>query len=197
MATGEPEKLRNIYVLVSFVYNLELVNGSGHMVPVISFVGKSDCGKTTYLEKLISEMKQRGYKIGIIKHDVHGFDIDKPGKDTWRHAQAGADVVCISSPQKMALIKKVDREMTLAEVVQRIDGVDIIFTEGYKREGILKVEVFRQAACAGPLCEEAELLAMVADVTVYKGIPSFSVNDAKELADFLEKKYLGTVISRG
>lgn len=160
------------------------------MVPVISFVGKSDCGKTTYLEKLISEMKQRGYKVGIIKHDVHGFDIDKPGKDTWRHAQAGADVVCISSPQKMALIKKVDCELTLAEVVQRIDGVDIIFTEGYKREGTLKVEVYRQAACGAPLCEEAELLAMVADVTVHKGVPSFSVNDATELADFLEKKFL-------
>jgi molybdopterin-guanine dinucleotide biosynthesis protein B len=160
------------------------------MIPVISFVGKSDCGKTTYLEKLISEMKQRDYKVGIIKHDVHGFDIDKPGKDTWRHAQAGADVVCISSPQKMALIKKVDRELTLAEVVRRIDGVDVIFTEGYKREGVLKVEVFRQAACNTPLCQADELLAMVADVVIYTDVPSFSVNDATELADFLEKKFL-------
>lgn len=165
------------------------------MIPVISFVGRSDCGKTTYLEKLISEMKQRGYKVGIIKHDVHGFDMDKPGKDTWRHAQAGADVVCISSPQKMAMIKKVERELTLAEVVQRIDGVDIIFTEGYKREGTLKVEVFRQAACDSPLCEETELLAMVADVTVHKGVPSFSVNDAAELADFLEKKFFGRLLA--
>jgi molybdopterin-guanine dinucleotide biosynthesis protein B len=87
------------------------------MIPVISIVGRSNCGKTTYLEKLISEMKRRGYKVGIIKHDVHGFEIDQPGKDTWRHAQAGADVVCISSPQKMAMIKQVKQELSLDVVV--------------------------------------------------------------------------------
>jgi len=65
------------------------------LIPVISVVGKSNSGKTTYLEKLIRELKNRDYKIAIIKHDVHGFDMDKPGKDTWRHAQAGADIVCL------------------------------------------------------------------------------------------------------
>ncbi len=116
------------------------------MIPVISFVGRSDCGKTTYLEKLIRELKNRNYKVAILKHDVHGFEMDRPGKDTWRHAQAGADVVCISSPQKMAMIKKVDQELTLKEAVQYIDGVDIIFTEGYKREAETRIEVFRSAA---------------------------------------------------
>ena len=63
------------------------------MIPVISFIGRSGVGKTTYLEKLITELKSRNYRVGVIKHDIHGFEMDRPGKDTWRHAQAGADVV--------------------------------------------------------------------------------------------------------
>jgi len=155
------------------------------MIPVISLVGKSDCGKTTYLEKLISEMKRRGYKVATVKHDVHGFDIDKPGKDTWRHAQAGADIVCISSPQKMAMIKKVDQELLLEEVVDYINGVDIIFTEGYKREGKRRIEVFRKEASITPLCTAEELLAMATDVKIYDHVPSFSIDDASDMADYL------------
>ncbi|SDE42588.1 molybdopterin-guanine dinucleotide biosynthesis protein B [Sporomusa acidovorans] len=155
------------------------------MIPVISLVGKSGCGKTTYLEKLISEMKRRGYKVATVKHDVHGFDIDKPGKDTWRHAQAGADIVCISSPQKMAMIKKVEQELLLDEVIGYIDGVDIIFTEGYKRESKIKIEVFRQETSVTPLCSKEELLAMASDVKVYEDVPCFSLEDASDMADFL------------
>lgn len=155
------------------------------MIPVISLVGKSNCGKTTYLEKLISEMKKRGYKVATVKHDVHGFDIDKPGKDTWRHAQAGADIVCISSPEKMAMIKKVEQELLLNEVIEYIDGVDIIFTEGYKRESKQKIEVYRQEASENPLCSKEELLAMATDVKVYDNVPSFSLEDASDMADFL------------
>lgn len=155
------------------------------MIPVISLVGKSDCGKTTYLEKLISEMKRRGFKVATIKHDVHGFDIDKPGKDTWRHAQAGADIVCISSPQKMAMIKKVEQELLLDEVIAYIDGVDIIFTEGYKRENKQKIEVFRQAACGSPVCSKEELLAVASDVKIYEDVPHFCLEDASDMADFL------------
>ncbi|MBP2637147.1 MAG: mobB [Firmicutes bacterium] len=160
------------------------------MIPVISIVGRSDCGKTTYLEKLIREIKRRGYKVATIKHDVHGFDIDKPGKDTWRHAQAGADIVCISSPAKMAMIKKVDQELLLEEVAAHIDGVDIIFTEGYKRESKVRIEVFRKEAADSPLCMKDELLAMATDTVIYEDIPSFSVDDPIPMADFLEQRQL-------
>lgn len=161
------------------------------MIPVISIVGRSNCGKTTYLEKLIGELKSRGYKIATIKHDVHGFDIDKPGKDTWRHAQAGADIVCISSPWKMAMIKKVENELLLDEVVEYINGVDIIFTEGYKRESKRKIEVFRREACDAPLCSKEELLAVASDTVLHEGVPHFNVNDAAPMADFLEKHVFG------
>lgn len=160
------------------------------MIPVISFVGKSNCGKTTYLVKLIAEMKKRGYKVGVIKHDVHGFDIDRPGKDTWRHARAGADVVCISSPQKMALIQKVDKELALSEVARRVEGVDLIFTEGYKQEGWIKVEVYRQAACAAPLCRRDELLAMVSDIRLHEELPTFRPGAPEAMADFLVERFL-------
>ena len=160
------------------------------MVPVISIVGRSNCGKTTYLEKLIRELKRRGYKVATVKHDVHGFDIDKPGKDTWRHAEAGADIVCISSPWKMAMIKKVDQELRLDEVVEYIDGVDIIFTEGYKREGKRRIEVFRKEACDAPLCLPGEVLAVASDTTIYEDVPHFDVNDAAPMADFLVQNIL-------
>lgn len=163
----------------------EPLKGQAGRIPVVSLVGKSDCGKTTYLVRLISEMKQRGFKVATIKHDVHGFDIDKPGKDTWRHAQAGADIVCISSPQKMAMIKKVEQELLLDEVVDYIDGVDIIFTEGYKRESKVKIEVYRQAASGSPLCSQEELLAMATDVKVYEDVPCFGLEDVADMADFL------------
>lgn len=161
------------------------------MIPVISIVGRSDCGKTTYLEKLIREIKHRGYKVATIKHDVHGFDIDRPGKDTWRHAQAGADIVCISSPQKMAMIKKVDNELLLEEVVAHIDGVDIIFTEGYKRESKRRIEVFRKEVCESPLCLQDELLAIASDTVIYEDIPHFSLDDPAPMADFLVENIIG------
>ncbi|WP_373325871.1 molybdopterin-guanine dinucleotide biosynthesis protein B [Sporomusa paucivorans] len=166
------------------------------MIPVISIVGRSDCGKTTYLEKLIREIKQRGYRVATIKHDVHGFDIDKPGKDTWRHAQAGADIVCISSPEKMAMIKKVDKELLLEEVAAHISGVDIIFTEGYKRESTCRIEVFRKEACESPLCLQDELFALASDTMLYDDVPHFSVNDPAPMADFLETTFLQKTIRK-
>jgi molybdopterin-guanine dinucleotide biosynthesis protein B len=123
------------------------------LVPIISVVGKSKVGKTTLLEKLLPEIKKRGYRVAVIKHDVHGFDIDRPGKDTWKHARAGADIVVISSPQKMAIIEKVDREKTLAEIASKLDHVDLIITEGYKRQDKPKIEVFRSEVSDTLLCK--------------------------------------------
>ena len=81
-------------------------------IPVISIVSKKNCGKTTLLEKLIPELKRRGYRIGILKHDIHGFDIDHEGKDSFRHKAAGAEIVAISCPWKLSVIKDVQEEMT-------------------------------------------------------------------------------------
>jgi molybdopterin-guanine dinucleotide biosynthesis protein B len=162
------------------------------MIPVISVVGKSDVGKTTLLIKLLPELKARGYRIATIKHDTHGFDIDKPGKDTWKHAEAGADIVVISSPTKMALIEKVPRELTLDEVAARIQGVDLIITEGYKRGDKPKIEVHRAAVGGELLCTEEELLAVVTDEPLPVNVPTFGWDDVAGLADLIEEKILNS-----
>ena len=157
--------------------------------PIVAVVGKSDAGKTTFLEKLIKELKSRHIKVGTIKHDVHGFDIDKPGKDTWRHAQAGADAVIISSPAKVALIKKMEEEMSLDQAAALISDMDIILTEGYKSSYKPKIEINRTAHSAELLCTPGELIAVVSDAEWQVGVPVFGLDDAPGVACLLQKKY--------
>jgi len=155
-------------------------------IPIISVVGKSNVGKTTLLEKLIPELKRRGYRIATIKHDAHAFQIDQPGKDTYRHAAAGADVVAISSPARFAIIQKLERELTLDEVAARITGVDLILTEGYKRETKPKIEVSRRAVSSELLCTQEELLAVVTDQQFPLAVPQLGLDDVTGLADCIE-----------
>ena len=162
------------------------------MVPIISFVGKSGTGKTTFLEQVVAELKRRGRRVAVIKHDVHGFEVDQPGKDSWRYAQAGADAVVISSPDKFALIQRVSRERTvdeLAALVQR--DVDIVLTEGYKRGPKPKVEISRAAVSRELLCSADELVALVTDQEFpdrpdLDAVPRFALGDVAGLADLLE-----------
>jgi molybdopterin-guanine dinucleotide biosynthesis protein B len=164
------------------------------MPPIVSIVGKSDTGKTTLLEKLVPELRARGYRIGTIKHDVQGFDIDHRGKDSWRHKQAGAHTVAISSPTKVALVKDVETEETLDSLASKyFQDVDIILTEGYKKEDKPKIEVFRSQVHETPLCKGDEhLVALVSDTSLDLGVPRFELYDIKGLADFVEKRFLVT-----
>jgi len=157
------------------------------MIPVISVVGKSGVGKTTFLEKLIAELKRRGHRVATIKHDVHGFEIDRPGKDSWRLAQAGSDSVVIASPQRLALIKRLDGEMTLSEIAALLTDVDIILTEGYKRGDAPKIEVSRRERGGELLCTPDELVAIVADQLFDLDVPQFDLDDARGVVDFLER----------
>lgn len=161
------------------------------MTPIVCVVGKSDVGKTTLLEKLIKELKRRNYKVATIKHDTHGFDIDKPGKDTWRHAQAGADTVTISSPNRVAMIKKVDEEWELDKLIELNSDADLILTEGYKRSNKPKIEVFRSEKYQELLCSPEELIAIASDVDHdIPGVPVFDLDDAAGLVDIIEEKIL-------
>ena len=158
------------------------------MIPVISIVGRSGSGKTTLICNLIPLLKERGYRVATIKHDVHGFAMDIPGKDTYKHAQAGADVVVISSREKVAMLEKVGRELTLDEVIAKISDVDIIIVEGYKHNHKPKVEVFRSTQHAEPLCKkEDQLLAVVSDVRPVLGVPVFALSDYLGLVMYLEQ----------
>lgn len=163
-------------------------------VPLVCIVGKSDSGKTTLIEKLVPELSRLGLSVGTIKHDVHGFDIDHPGKDSWRHKRSGARLTLISSPTRLALVKDTDHDHTLDELIGYFDGLDLILTEGYKREDRPKVEVFRPEAHSEPLCRDDEnLIALVSDAPVDLGVPRFGLEDAPGLAAFLRERFMGDV----
>ncbi|MDD3829061.1 MAG: molybdopterin-guanine dinucleotide biosynthesis protein B [Anaerolineae bacterium] len=154
---------------------------------VVCIVGRSKSGRTTLLEKLVREMKQRGYRVGTIKHHSHpGFELDRPGKDTWRHAEAGSDHVVIAAPDKVASIRRVDREPTLDEITATMTDVDVVLTEGYLRSGRYKIEVVRAARATEPICEPGELLALATDLPLDCGVPRFDLDDAAGLADLVE-----------
>ena len=162
------------------------------MIPIVSIVGKSDAGKTTLIEKLILELVRRGYRVATVKHDVHGFDVDREGKDSWRHKQAGAHTVVISSPEKLALIRDVDHDADLAEVRDKyIQDVDLILTEGFKRNNQPKIEVFRKEKHQELLCKkEDNLLAVASNQPLDVGVPCFDIDDARGLVDLIEEKFL-------
>jgi len=163
------------------------------MPPVISLVGKPDSGKTTLLEKLIPELCRRGHRVGTIKHHVHEFEMDKPGKDTWKHKKAGACVVTLSSPTGLGLIRDVASELTIEELVGRYYGdTDLVIAEGYKRLGLPKIEVFRQAIHEEPLPGRDETwVAMVSDNCAAAGnLPCFALDDVAGLAEFVEVHFI-------
>jgi molybdopterin-guanine dinucleotide biosynthesis protein B len=162
------------------------------MIPIISIVGKSDSGKTTLIEKLVPELTRKGYRIATVKHDVHGFEVDQEGKDSWRHKKAGAHTVIISSPQKIALIRDVEKDSTLDEIRRRwVQDVDLLLSEGYKKDVQPKIEVFRKEKHKKLLCTKKDnLIAIVSDRKFNVGVPCFHLEDMKGLSNFIEKEFL-------
>jgi molybdopterin-guanine dinucleotide biosynthesis protein B len=165
--------------------------------PVVSIVSKKRSGKTTLLEKLIPELGARGYRVGTVKHDAHGFDIDHEGKDTWRHKRCGASTVVISSPWKLSLIKDVDEEISLDRIVETyFADMDLVLTEGYLRAGKPQVEVFRSEAHEQPLhvkgAPNNTLIAVMSDVAVDLGVPNYDINDIDALVDFIVRGFLSS-----
>lgn len=165
--------------------------------PVVSIVAKSGTGKTTLLEKLIIEMKSRGYKVAAIKHDAHQFDIDREGKDSWRLTQAGADTMLITSPHKLAIVKQhpPEKEPSLAESVAiYCEDVDIVLTEGFKKSAMPKIEVHRIGRSEKLLCRDDEydptLIAVASDSSLEIDVPVYDINDAKGLCDLIVERYL-------
>lgn len=161
------------------------------MIPSFSVVGeRSNVGKTTVICNIIAELKNRGYRVGTIKHDVHGFEIDKEGKDTWLHAKAGADIVAISSYNKMAIIEKVQKEYTLNEMLEKINNVDIVIVEGYKNENNPKLEVFRKGVSEKLNSKEEDLFCIITDTVLEANVPQFGFDDVKDVVDLIENTFI-------
>jgi molybdopterin molybdotransferase len=166
--------------------------------PIVSIVGRSESGKTILVEQLIAEFKRRGYKIAALKHSHCGvIEVDQPGKDTWKFAQAGSDAVCISSPRKLAFIKKSDHDLRIDEVLAIIGPeFDLVLVEGFKKSKIPKIEVHREELGDDLLCCPEELLAIVTDGSLDTVIadscrpPTFRWSDTVAIADFIEKSFV-------
>lgn len=161
-------------------------------IPAVCIVsGQSDTGKTTFMEKLIQELVQRGYEVGAVKSDTHGFDIDIPGKDSWRFAQAGAKSTTIIGPDKYAVIQRTEQKQEIEDVIPLIGGVDIILVEGYKASTRPRIEVIRKEKGTKIISPSEYLIAIVSDVEgLNTAVPVLDINDFQGVADILVKKYL-------
>lgn len=160
-------------------------------IPLITVVSKSGAGKTTLLEKLIPELKRRGYRIATIKHHSHaGFEIDQPSKDSWRHARAGSEHVVIAAPDKIASYRILKRELELDEIAREIKDVDLILVEGYKRAGKPILEVVRGANSLKLVGNPTHRFAVATDVPLEVGVPRFSLDDVVGLSDLIEALFL-------
>ena len=156
------------------------------MSPIISIVGKSESGKTTLLEGLIANLKQRGYKVAVIKHAAEDFELDTVNKDSWRFSQAGSEVSAISSAQKLAVIKNLEHDLGPQEISQFIGSAyDLILTEGFKQSNHPKIEVHRKAQGKELLSQPEQLLAIVTDEPLKVAVPQFSRDEIPKIVDLI------------
>ena len=159
------------------------------MSKVINVVSEcSNVGKTTLIEGLIKELKLKGYSVGTIKHDAHEFEIDKKGKDTYRHRMAGADTIIISSKKRMAMIKELEDEIPLEKLIAMMEDKDFIIVEGYKKSSLKKIEVFREGISKNIITPKDKLIFLATNVT--KNIPrvkEVNIDDYKKMVECLIK----------
>ncbi|MHC4599458.1 MAG: molybdopterin-guanine dinucleotide biosynthesis protein B [Planctomycetota bacterium] len=160
--------------------------------PVVSIVGRSGSGKTVFLNGLIPALKARGHAVGTIKHHAHELGADRPGSDTNRHFEAGADRVALSGPGQIAYFERAGGERPPAEVVRRFfPGLDLVVTEGFKRGPFPKIEVARRERAETLITElEEGLIAVVADFDPGLPLPRFALDDFDGVAAFLEEKIM-------
>lgn len=166
------------------------MKGTETMAKVINVIGQgSNVGKTVLMEGLIKELRSRGLTVATVKHDVHGFDIDHPGKDTYRHREAGANTVVISSKNRFAMIKEVEEEIELINILQLLKDKDIILVEGYKKSPLRKIEVYRDGVSDCIMTKEELLIAVASDVPLdLNDVSVFQSTDYIMFADLIEKE---------
>ena len=161
------------------------------MPPILSIVGKSNSGKTTLLESLIAEMKQRGYKVAVIKHAGEDIELDTVNKDTWRFSRAGSDISAINAGQKLAIFRAVARDFNAGDLATFICGdYDLLLTEGFKQSDYPKIEVHRKEQGKDLVSPPEQLIAIVTDEPVEASVPRFGKDEARKIVDFIVETIL-------
>jgi molybdopterin-guanine dinucleotide biosynthesis adapter protein len=160
------------------------------MPPIIAFVGHSESGKTTLIEKLIPELKSRGYRVATVKHAPHENSADEPGKDSWRHIKAGSEATILNTRDTLMMIKPVSPETGLEDVAALFgEDPDIILADGFKGSPVPKIEIHRKDT--GPLLENLEnLVAVVTDEPLNTEAKQFSHDDVRGITVFLEETFI-------
>ncbi|MBV8681176.1 MAG: molybdopterin-guanine dinucleotide biosynthesis protein B [Aquitalea sp.] len=155
---------------------------------VLGVAGYSGSGKTTLLEKVIPLLCAAGVDVAVIKHTHHDVDWDRPGKDSWRHREAGARQVLLAGAQRRLLVETMPQgnDAPLATHVVALRPCDLVLAEGFKHEAIVKLEVYDPALGHAPLClQDKQVLAVVSDVPPATGLPCFARDDAAGVARFI------------
>jgi len=158
--------------------------------PIVCFVGRSNSGKTTLIERLIPELTQAGYRVATIKHAGHGFDLDTEGKDSWRHKRAGASQVVVLSKGSLAMFADVPEELPIEEVRDRFvnDSIDLIIAEGWKSEGFPKVVIVREELQEVNVSLEG-LIAVASIKPIEADVPWFDRDDVQGLAKLIITRF--------
>jgi molybdopterin-guanine dinucleotide biosynthesis protein B len=155
---------------------------------IFGIAGYSGAGKTTLIEKLMPALRARGLKVSVIKHAHHEFDIDRPGKDSYRVREAGASEVMITGGWRWALLHELrdEAEPTLADYLSHFSACDLVLVEGFKHEPIPKLEVHRLATGRAPMFpDNPHVVALVTDAAPETVLPCFGLDDAEEIASFV------------
>jgi molybdopterin-guanine dinucleotide biosynthesis protein MobB len=176
----------NINTMSAYETAREQAGGTEGSPALVAIVGKSDSGKTTFIELLLPELIALGLRVGTVKHHAHAADIDHEGKDSWRHGRAGAAAYVVSSPSHLAYVAKTDEEVPLATIARRFfEDFDLVVAEGYKASAPHRVELYRVGAGhASPLCGPGEAMALVTDAPLDHE-HRFALGDARGVARFL------------
>lgn len=161
-------------------------------LPTVSFIGKKKSGKTTVVLGVVEELRSRGYRVAVLKHDTHGFEIDVPGTDSYRFRELGTEVVGISSPDKYVWQVTVEDEQPLGELIRQIrEPVDLVITEGFKRQDAPKIEVSRRARSTELVSTPDELIGITSDQPFPDyPVPQLALGDSQGLADLIEQRIL-------
>ena len=161
------------------------------MFPMVSIVGQSGSGKTELLERLIAEFKKRGYRVAVVKHSQREIEVDKPGKDSWRLAQAGGEAVVVVSPDRLLFTRRLEEEPRIEEILRLIgSGFDLVLIEGFRKGKAPKIEVHRREIGGELLCPVKSLSAVVTDEPLAVDVPQLPPDDTGAIADFIEQNFI-------